>query len=205
MKRIIILLVATLAIGTLEAQAQSLDDLMKSISAMFSSSESTQQAQPKEVYPNEEELVGRFKYDALAIDYKGDSALASLAVTTLESQLPLIAEKLGLVAGRDYMDVAPDGSMTIVCNGKQIPVYCTAYDTTTGTASIMMRLLDRSINLKASVTKLDGRYRIVFDAQELLSIIAQHDSKFAENTTLQMVKGVIDSYSGVRVGAFLRK
>jgi hypothetical protein len=69
----------------------------------------------------------------------------------------------------------------------------------------MMRLLDRSINLKALVTKLDGRYRIVFDAQELLSIIAQHDSKFAENTTLQMVKGVIDSYSGVRVGAFLRK
>ena len=205
MKRIFILLIAALAVGVADVQAQSLDDLMKSISAMFSSSDSSQLAQPKEEYPAEAELVGRFKYDALAIDYKGDSALASLAVTTLETQLPLIAEKMDLVAGRDYMDVSPDGTMIIVCNGKQIPVYCTAYDPTTGTASLMMRLVDQNINLKASVTKVGGKYRIVFDAQELLSIIAKHDSTFAENTTLQMVKGVIDSYPGVRVGALLRK
>ena len=199
------MLVTAFVVGTIEVQAQSLDDLMKSISAMFSSSENTPSQESQPVYPTEDELLGRFKYDALAIDYKGDSALASLAVATLESQLPLIAEKMGLVAGRDYLDVSPDGTMIIVCDGKQLPVYCTAYDPTTGTASLMMRLVDQNITLKASVTKLSGKYRIVFDAQELLSIIAKHDSKFAENTTLQMVKSVIDSYPGVRVGALLQK
>ena len=187
------------------AQAQSLDALLNSLSNFFSSSESATAEVPKEVYPQMEELSGRFAYDELAIDYQGDSSLAALAVSTLETQLPVISEKLGLIAGRDYMEVSADGSMMIVREGYQMPLYCSSYDSATGEASIMIRLLEQNINIRASVTKVDGRYKILFDARELLAIIAEHYSKFNENTTLLMVKGVIDSYPGVRVGAYLRK
>ena len=69
----------------------------------------------------------------------------------------------------------------------------------------MISMLEQNINISASVTKVDGRCKILFDARELLAIIAEHYSKFNENTTLLMVKGVIDSYPGVRVGAYMRR
>lgn len=200
----ILTLCATLS-ATHSAQAQSFDALLNSLSNFFGLSASGTPEAPKEVYPEVEELSGRFVYNELAIDYKGDSSLASLAVSTLETQLSVIAEKLGLIAGRDYLDVSADGSMMIVREGYQMPLYCSAYDAATGEASIMISMLEQNINIKASITKVDGRYKILFDARELLSIIAEHYSKFNENTTLLMVKGVIDSYPGVRVGAYMRK
>ena len=200
----ILTLFATLS-ATHSANAQSFDALLNSLSSFFGLSESPSAQAPKEVYPRVEELSGRFVYDELAIDYKGDSSLASLAVSTLETQLPVIAEKLGLIAGRDYLEVSADGSMKIVREGYQMPLYCSSYDSTTGEASIMISMLEQNINISASVTKVDGRYKILFDARELLAIIAEHYSKFNENTTLLMVKGVIDSYPGVRVGAYMRR
>lgn len=206
MSRLIYILTFCVALSaTHSAQAQSFDALLNSLSSFLGVSETPPMQEPKLVYPSVEELSGRFAYDELAIEYKGDSSLASLAVATLESQLPLIAEKLGLIAGRDYMNVSEDGSMVIVRENYQMPLYCSAYDSATGEASIMIRMLEQNINIKASVTKVDGRYRILFDAREMLAIIAEHYSKFNENTTLQMVKGVIDAYPGVRVGAFMCK
>lgn len=206
MRKLIYILTFCVALSaTHSAQAQSFDALLNSLSSLFGVTETPPVQEPKEVYPSVEELSGRFAFDELAIEYKGDSSLASLAVATLESQLPLIAEKLGLIAGRDYMNVAEDGSMMIVRDNYQMPLYCSVYDSATGEASIMLRMLEQDINIKASVTKVDSRYRILFDAREMLAIIAEHYSKFNENTTLQMVKGVIDAYPGVRVGAFMRK
>ena len=186
------------------SQAQSLDDLMKGLSSLFSSEQPPKEP-VEEVYPAADELFGRMRYDALAIDYKGDSTLASLAVATLENQLPMLAEKAGLVAGRDYVEVSDDGSMQIVRDGKRATAYCSSYDKMTGRASIMMRVGDQSIYISAIVTTSEGRYRLMFDAQELFALMAKHYPKFEENTTLQMAKGVIDAYPGIRVGVVLRK
>lgn len=186
------------------SQAQSLDELMKGLSSLFSSEQPSDEPL-KEVYPTAGELFGRMRYDALAIDYTGDSTLASLAVATLENQLPLLAEKAGLVAGRDYVEVSDDGSMQIVRDGKRAAAYCSSYDEMTGRASIMMRVGEQSIYISAIVTKNEGRYRLMFDAQELFALMAKHYSKFEENTTLQMAKGVIDAYPGIRVGVVLKK
>ena len=114
-------------LGTYSSQAQSLDDLMKGLTSLFSSEPAAKEP-VAEVHPATTELLGRLRYDALTIDYKGDSTLASLAVATLESQLPLIAEKAGFVAGRDYMEVADDGTMHIVRDGKRATAYCSSYD-----------------------------------------------------------------------------
>ena len=207
MKRILFILLALGAICVSEpSRAQSLDDLMKSIGAMFSTSEQQPQPKPAVTIPTLEELIGRLKYDALAIDYTGDSSIASLAVTTLESQLPMIAEKFGFVAGRDYIDVSDDGSLLIVCDGKGAAAYCSSYDQATGRTTIMMRLAEQqSIYVGATVLKSQGRYRLLFDATELFSLMEKHYPAFSENTTLVMIKGVVDAYPGIRVGVVLKK
>lgn len=206
MKRILFILLALGAICVSEpSRAQSLDDLMKSIGAMFSTSEQTPQQKTAVTTPTLEELIGRLKYDALAIDYTGDSSIASLAVATLESQLPMIAEKFGFVAGRDYIDVSDDGSLLIVCDGKGAAAYCSSYDQATGRTTIMMSLAEQSIYVGATVLKSQGRYRLLFDATELFSLMEKHYPAFAENTTLVMIKGVVDAYPGIRVGVVLKK
>ena len=205
MKRLLFILLAFGAICvSTPSRAQSLDDLMKSLGSMFFS-EQPQQEKPKAIYPTLEELLGRLKYDALAIDYTGDSTLASLAVTTIESQLPMIAEKFGFVAGRDYIDVSEDGSLRIVRDGHQITVYCSSYDSSTGRTSLMVRVVEQSIYVAATVLKLEGRYRLMFDATELFAQLEKYYANFSENTTLQMIKGVVDAYPGIRVGVVLRK
>ncbi len=205
MKHFIFMLLTLCAVVcSQQASAQSLDDLMRGLSSLFSTQEPASET-PKDVYPPLDELFGRFKYDALAIDYSGDSTLASLAVATLESQLPLIAEKAGFVAGRDYLEVLDDGTMHIVRDGKRATAYCSSYDEQTGRASIMMQVDEQTIRIVATVIKADGGYRVLFDATELIALMAKHYSKFEENTTLQMAKGVIDAYPGIRVGAVLRK
>lgn len=205
MKRFLyIALLCAALLGTHSSQAQSLDDLMKGLSSLFSSEPAAKEP-VAEVHPATTELLGRLRYDALTIDYKGDSTLASLAVATLESQLPLIAEKAGFVAGRDYLEVLDDGTMHIVRDGKRATAYCSSYDEQTGRASIMMQVDEQTIRIVATVIKADGGYRVLFDATELFALMAKHYSKFEENTTLQMAKGVIDAYPGIRVGAVLRK
>ena len=67
------------------ADAQSLDALMKSITALFATESEEQPAQQAEIYPAAEKLTGRWIYDSLAIDYKGDSSVAALAVSPPET------------------------------------------------------------------------------------------------------------------------
>lgn len=207
MRRLFVLILLTGVMGATHVQAQSLDDLMKGISALFATEQAAQAEQEpvKEVYPTVTELLGRLRYDGLAIAYTGDSTIAALAVATLESQLPLISEKTGLVAGRDYMDVAEDGSMLMVRDGKRAMAYCSSYDEQTGQASIMLPLGEQNIYITAVVLKVEGCYRLMFDAQALFALMAKHYPKFEENTTLQMAKGVIDSYLGIRAGVVLKK
>ncbi|MBO7344106.1 MAG: DUF4923 family protein [Alistipes sp.] len=201
---ICILLTLCAVVYSQQASAQSLDDLMRGLSSLFSTQEPASET-PKDVYPPLDELFGRFKYDALAIDYSGDSTLAALAVSTLEGQLALIAEKAGFVVGRDYVDVTDDGTMVIVRDGHKAQAYCSSYDNQTGKASIMMNLGEQSVYTTTTVTKIDSRYRLMFDATELFALMAKHYSKFQDNTTLQMAKGVIDAYPGIRVGVILRR
>lgn len=177
---------------------------MRGLSFLFSAEEPAKET-PNDVYPALDELFGRFKYDALAIDYTGDSTLAALAVSTLESQLALIAEKAGFVVGRDYVDVTDDGTMIIVRDGHKAQAYCSSYDSQTGKASIMMNLGEQSVYTTTTITKVDGRFRLMFDATELFGLMAKHYSKFQDNTTLQMAKSVIDNYPGIRVGVILRR
>lgn len=206
MKKFLYTLLIALAVGTTESQAQSLDDLMKSISSFLgTTSEQQKPATPAETHPAADKLMGRWVYDAPTIDYKGDSSLAAIAVSTLESQLPLLVERFDFVAGRDSISVGEDGIITIAYGENKVAINCTNYNPTTGVATLQMRVGEQPISIGATVIDHSGKVKMMFNAKELMDLVAKHYSKYNEMITLQMAKSVIDSYPGIRMGVILRR
>lgn len=206
MKKFLYTLILLLAVGALDSQAQSLDDLMKSITSLFgSSTEQQKPAPPAETHPATGKLMGHWMYDAPTIDYKGDSSLAAIAVTTLESQLPLIVEKFDFVAGRDSINVGEDGTITITYGQNKVTINCTYYTPSTGIATLQMRVGEQPISLRATIIDHADKVKMMFNAKELMDMVAKHYSKYNEMTTLQMAKSVIDNYPEIRVGVILRR
>lgn len=206
MKKILYILTLCIALtATNSAQAQSLDALFKSLSSFFGATEEQKPETPKITHPDVYDLMGRWVFDGLVMDYTGDSSLASVAISTLESQLPALATKFNLVAGRDYINVNEDGSIVAVHGESKITAYCTYYDSYSGEASLTFNHNNKSINITATVIEQDGKTKVLFNANKLMNLLAQHYSKFNESTTLQMAKTVIDSYPGIRVGATMKR
>ena len=199
----LLLLVAVMASSN--AQAQSLDDLLKGLASLVGvTTESTEQ-KPKITHPEIYELSGRWNFDGLVMDYTGDSSIAAVAVSTLEGQLPLLASKFDLVVGRDYINIGEDGVITFACGDSRISAHCNNYDSYNGEVTMTFYLKDKYINVTGLVLVQDGKTKVLFDANKIMELLSQHYPNFKENTTLQMAKTVIDSYPGIRVGAAIKK
>ena len=205
MKKIFFALSLCIALSATSAQAQSLDALINSLSSFFSSSEEPEKAAPKITHPEAYDLMGRWYFDTLVMDYTGDSSLASVAVSTLETQLPAVATKFNLVAGRDYIDINEDGSTTIVRGEARMLGYCTYYDSYSGDADLTFTIDGKSVHIDATIIEQDVKTKVLFNANKLMSLMQQHYTKFNENTILQTAKTVIDSYPGIRVGATVKR
>lgn len=204
MKKTFYISILCLVLCSTNVQAQSLDDLLKGLSSFFGSSEEAA-PQPKITHPEIYDLIGVWKFDGLVMDYTGDSSVAAVAVSTLESQLPTIATKFNIVAGRDYIDVSDDGTLTFVCGEARMTAQCSYYDSYDGKASMTFYIDGKSVYVTATILEQGGVTKVLFDANKLMEILAKHYSKFNENTTLQMAKTVIDSYPGIRVGAKIKR
>ena len=201
----ILLLGGSLMLGS-SVHAQSLDDLLQSIGNIFSSSDSTEaKSEAPITHPEVYELFGRWYYDNLTLEYKGDNPLMGAAISTLESQLPTIASKFGLTAGSDYMHVEDDGSLTFVQGEKSMSAMCTYYEADSGTAYLQFYIDNKAISLEAIIVEQDGKTRILFDAVKMMALLEKHYSKFSENTSLQMAKTIIDKTSGIYVGVIIKR
>ncbi|MBR5138627.1 MAG: DUF4923 family protein [Alistipes sp.] len=200
---ILTLLVATLSVNSV--QAQSLDDLIKSFTNLMSGTPESTEQKHKVTYPEIYELIGRWNFDGLVVDYTGDNTLASVAVSTLEGQLPLLASKFDLVAGRDYVNIGEDGVITFVSGESRVSAHCNSYNSYNGEVTLTLYLTGKYINVTGVIFELNGKMRVLFDAKKVMELLAQNYTKFSENTTLQMAKTVIDNYPGIRVGIAIKK
>ena len=206
MKKFIYTLLLFVAVmASSNVQAQSLDDLLKSLASMVGiTAESTEQ-KPKITHPEIYELIGRWNFESLVMDYTGDSSIAAVAVSTLEGQLPLLASKFDLVAGRDYVNIGEDGVITFACGESRISAHCNDYNSYNGEVTMTFYFKEKYVNVTGVVLVQDGKTKVLFNANKIMELLAQHYPNFKENTTLQMAKTVIDSYPGIRVGASIKK
>ena len=198
----ILLLGGSLMCGS-SVQAQSFDDLLQSI---FGSSESSEaKSEAPITHPEVYDLFGRWYYDNLTLEYKGDNPLMGAVISTLEGHLPTIVSKFGLTAGQDYMNVHEDGSLTFVQGEKSMSASCAYYDSTSGTADLQLYIDNKAISLEAIIIEQGGKTRILFDAVKLMSLLEKNYSKFSENTSLQVAKTILDKTSGIYVGIIIKR
>ena len=188
-------------LGHQSVQAQSLTDLFKGLSSLLGST-TTEAVAEKPVYPKEKELVGTWIYTEPQIVYEGGDALASLAINTIKGQIPTLAQKFGVVAGRDYAVVK--GSKITAVSGERKAKATYTYIPSNGKAIITGEHNGKKIIVTGYATIKDGMVTVLFDANELLAIVKETQT-FKENSTLQMMASVIQSYPGIKVGATGRK
>lgn len=206
MKKFFYTLIFSVAvIASSNVQAQSLDDLLKSLASLMGSTTESTEQKPKITHPEIYELIGRWNFDGLVMDYTGDSSIAAVAVSTLEGQLPLLASKFDLVAGRDYINIGEDGVITFVCGDSRISAHCNNYDSYNGEVTMTFYINNKYVNVTGIVIVQDGKTKVLFDANKIMELLSQHYPGFKDNTTLQMAKTVIDSYPGIRVGAAIKQ
>ncbi len=202
-------IITLFAILASQVQAQSLDALLQGLMSMMGgTTENTQSAaeEAKITHPEVYELIGRWAFDGLVMDYTGDSTVASVAVATLEGQLSLLATKFDLVVGRDYAEISEDGMVTFACGESRVRAHCTSYDSYDGEVTLMFYLAEgKMVSITGVVVEQGGKTRVLFSANKVMDLLAKNYSKFNENTTLQMAKTVIDSYPGIRVGAAMKR
>ena len=197
MKRILLLAIGIL-FCTAPSQAQSLSDMLGSL---FGSSTTASQPAEKPVYPTAKEIVGKWVYQQLDMDYSGDSAIASMGVATAKTQLSSVAKLAKLTSGKDYVKLSNNGTFHLVSGERKIE----------GTYSYIAAggrlILTSGDNIKAEavVTLVDGAGRIMFNAKQAALTVEQNSDTFKQNTTFQLMKEVIMSYPGISVGAIMKK
>ena len=183
-----------------DADAQSLQSLLK----IFGGSKTEQKAEPKTEIPAAEQLQGRWVYQALDMTYTGDSTIASVAVASAKTQLSTVADKSGLVAGRDYMEIGADGTAKLV-SGERTATASYSYRPEDGKMTVGMEHGGKKVALTAEIRITDGKLRIMFDAAQLVAEAEKHSDSLKENTYFQMLKAMTEKYPGIMVGAVLGK
>ncbi len=204
MKKLILLIAffATM-FSAQRADAQSLGDLFNGLSKLLGSSTESQQQVVKPVYPSAEELLGTWVYSSPEMIYTGNDALASIAVSSVKGQIPALANKFGIVPGT--INATVNKKSIKAWRGEQKSTATYTYIPSTGQAIITGKFNDQKVILTGAVEVVNGGdIRILFKAKELMTIVSQ-TSTFKENSSLQMIKGVIDSYPEIQVGAVVKR
>lgn len=198
---VVVLFFATFSLQ--QTHAQSLTDLFNGLSKLLGSTQESQQQVAKPVYPSSAELLGTWVYSSPEMIYTGNDTLASIAVSSVKGQIPALANKFGIVPGTINADVTKKSIKA--WRGEQKSTASYTYIPSTGQAIITGKFNDQKVILTGTVEVVNGGdLRILFKAKELMTIVSQ-TSTFKENTSLQMIKEVIDSYPGIQVGAVVKR
>lgn len=177
------------------SQAQSFSDLLKAFSG-----ETTKAEAPKPNHPSARDLVGKWSYQALVMEYTGNDALASLAISSVQNELTALNAKLGLAPGKDYIQVKSNGSLTIGIGDNKIAGRY-SYIPPTGGVVITLGEDNNKIILSATATLRGEELYIMFNAKELIAIVEATTPKANEEQIFAIAKALINAYDGIMIGA----
>lgn len=198
MKRLTLLLLS-LVLSAAPLQAQSLSDLLGSL--FGSSTTTTTQTAPKPEYPTAKQIVGRWVYQQLDMDYTGDSTIASLGVATAKTQLSTLASAAKLTSGKDYVKLSSNGTFNLVSGERKIDG---SYTYIPSTGRLILTVGDK-LKAEAIVTLVDGGARIMFNAKQAALTVEQNSDSIKQSTAFQMMKEIVMAYPEITVGAIMKK
>lgn len=194
----LILLVALLGGACLECEAQSWLDMLK---GLFSSEETTEEvAAPEESYITARKLLANWSYKRAVVEYTGNDAIASMAVSALKDQVEGYCTKAGIVAGRDYIAFQKGNLVRIqIADKKLTGTY--RYDPETGGITISVPLNGKSVSLRGETHYKEGRLTLLFPADKALQTLKSAMPNLAQNDYVKIAESVVSNYPGILIGA----
>lgn len=229
MKKNIIIILALLSLGAVEANAQSLLDAVKKVtSSSSSSSSSTSKAlggigelvsgllgQKKVTAKN---LAGTWTYKQPAVVFESEDILTSVAAkatkTTLEKKLQTYLDKIGFTADKIKMTFNEDSTGTITYNSKNIPMRWSVSETEltinlgSGKVSKLMRTSDKQSGFTMNCKITSGTLQLSFKADKLaqfLTKVVSFAGKSSGNSSLASVTSLVNKVDGMYLGLILEK
>lgn len=202
-RKLVIALVAGL-FACQTAGAQSLSDLLKFF-GFGSSNDKEQTAEaPKTPTLTTEGLLGTWRYAEPASRYDGGDMLGSIGMKAVETMLPTMYAKAGLSAGSARVTFAANGEASGEIGDHKVTGRYT-FDPDDGTMTISATVGSASGVLHGTATMEDGVLTLLFDASEAAAIVERVSAKAASNDNFKMMKSVLDSYPGVKLGCRMKR
>lgn len=197
MKKILALL-SLLIVGISTSQAQSLSDLLNTFLGGNSTTEQQVESE-KPTYPTARQLMQRWTYVQLEMEYSGNDMMA-MALASIEEQFMALGEKIGLTAGEDYIRFRSNGALTLGLDGNEIPASYT-YIPPTGNLILTIDNGKEKLLVTAKVTIEEESLKVMFNAKELLTIANEYIPSLKENTIFALATAIVSKYDSIFVGA----
>lgn len=198
MKRSIVgtLLLVFLFLVPSKGLAQSLKDLL--------SKENIEKAVNVMTGKNTASMVGTWTFTGSALEFESDNLLqkagGSVAASAMEKKLDGFLEKVGIQPGEMSFTFNADSTFQTQIRGKELNgTY--SYESSSQKVSLMFSKL---LNIKTTVNCISGQMELLFPSDKILDLITFLTSK-SNNSTLQSIHSLTDSYDGMMLGFSLKK
>ena len=153
---------------------------------------------------NTASMTGTWTFTGTALEFESDNLLqkagGSLASSAVEKKLDEQLAKIGIKPGQLIFTFDADSTFTATVGSK--PLNGTySYDASTQKANLKFVKL---IGLNAKVNCTSSSMDLLFNADKLLQLLTYLSSK-SNNSTLQTIGSLAESYDGMLVGLGLEK
>lgn len=178
------------------AQAQGLKDLLNK--------ENIEKAVNSLTGKNTASMTGTWEFSGAALEFESDNLLqkagGSLAATAVEKKLDGFLEKVGIEPGQMSFTFNEDSTFQTTVKGKNLKGNY-SYDEATQKINLKFAKL---IGINTKVNCTSQQMELLFPSDKLLDLISFLASK-SNNSTLQSISSLADSYDGMMLGFTLQK
>lgn len=205
MKKILSILFAAMLCGAGPVSAQF--SLSGALNSLFGGSQQQSAAETTvaaDNAPSKRALAAKWTYDSSAVEYRGDNALARMAVSSLRDQLADVYAKAGLTKGCGTIQFKGNGTAQAVMQGHKIDGRYD-YDASTGRITLRATVEGRSVECSGYVALSDGRLTLILDVNEALKAFKTAFPEMADHQYIRSVAPVIESMPGLYAGGVFTK
>lgn len=178
------------------AQAQGLKDLLNK--------ENIEKAVNSLTGKNTASMTGTWEFSGAAVEFESDNLLqkagGSLAATAVEKKLDGFLEKVGIEPGQMSFTFNEDSTFQTTVKGKNLKGN---YSYNEATQKINLKFA-KLIGINTKVNCTSQQMELLFPSDKLLDLISFLASK-SNNSTLQSISSLADSYDGMMLGFTLQK
>ncbi len=196
MKKILLVLLLLSSVSV-DSQAQSWADMLKSLFGM--STKKSEEIIPETTHIKASELAKTWLFSEPVIDYTGSDPVATMAVSALEGQMEGLMAKAGIQSGRDRVTFKTNKTLTIEINGV-VAMGNYTYNPSTGEITMSVSMKEKTATLSGQTEYENGVLKLVFDANHVLSTMKAAAPSLADHDYVKIASSVIDTYPGIRLG-----